>query len=88
MPPRTIEAEGATWTVTTTGRTTQYGKDEFSVLFIRRGNEPEERRIARYSPQGSKERESSLAELSDDALRELLRHSQPSWTSAELGYRR
>jgi hypothetical protein len=42
----------------------------------------------RYSPLGAKGRESSLAELTDRELAELLAVSQPAWTSPELGYRR
>jgi hypothetical protein len=86
MPRRTIELGGERWTATGTGRRTQYSKDEFTVLFTRVAGGPEERRVARYSPQGAKSREDSLAELSDDQLRDLLRRSQPSWTTAELGY--
>jgi hypothetical protein len=44
--------------------------------------------MARYSPLGAKSRELSLAELSDAQLRDLLAHSQPSWTAPEMGYRR
>ncbi len=84
--PRRIDTAGAVWAVTTTGRRTQYGKDEFAVCFTRVGTD--EQRVARYSPAGNKARESSLAELSDAQLVDLLGRSQPSWTSVELGYRR
>jgi hypothetical protein len=44
--------------------------------------------VVRYSPQYSKSRESALAQLSDTDLATLLKVSQPSWTTPELGYRR
>jgi hypothetical protein len=88
MTQKTIERDGQRWAVTNTGRHTQYGKDEFSLCFSRVGAEPPEQRVARYSPQGAKNRENSLAELSDRALIDLLNRSQPSWTTPELEYRR
>ncbi len=88
MPQRTIEVDGQRWVVTTSGRWTQYVKDEFTVCFSRVGSQPPEARVARYSPRGITARESSLAELSEAALADLLARSQPSWTTPELGYRR
>lgn len=88
MPRRFLDVDGARWSVSLTGRRTQYARDEFSVLFTRVAGGPEERRVARYSPLGPKSRESSLAELSDAQLLDLLRRSQPSWTTPELSYRR
>ena len=88
MPRRLIELNGERWSVSPTGRTTQYTRDEFSLVFTRTSGGPPERRVARYSPLGSKTRESSLAELSEEQLRDLLRRSQPSWTTPELGYLR
>lgn len=88
MPRRTIEWNGAAWEVAASGRTTQYTKDEFGLVFTRGIGPGRERRVARYSPLGAKSRELSLAQLSDAELRELLAHSQPSWTAPELGYRR
>lgn len=85
---RTIEIDGQRWTVAPTGRRTQYSKDEFSVLFTRVAGGPPEERVARYSPLAVKERETSLARLTDAELTDLLRRSQPSWTTPELGYRR
>jgi hypothetical protein len=70
------------------GRVTQYVKDEFGLVFTRGVGPRRERRVVRYSPLGSKSRERSLGQLSDQELRELLRHSQPSWTAPETGYRR
>jgi hypothetical protein len=86
MPQRAIEVEGVTWTVSQTGRRTQYSKDEFSVQFSRAGGD--EVRVARYSPLGAKSRDASLAELTEAQLRSLLARSQPSWTAVELGYKR
>jgi hypothetical protein len=86
MPLRTIASDGARWTVTATGRRTQYTKDEFTVCFSREGSD--EQRVARYSPLGTKAREASLSELTDAQLLDLFRRSQPSWTAVELGYHR
>jgi len=88
MPRRIIESNGESWEVDASGRTTQYTKDEFGLVFTRGTGPDRERRVARYSPLGAKSRELSLAQLSDAELRELLSHSQPSWTAPELGYRR
>ena len=88
MPNRTVEVDGVRWEVSFTGRHTQYLKDEFSLLFTTLVDGAAERRMARYSPQGVKARDQSLAELSDAQLQSLLRRSQPAWTSVELGYRR
>ncbi len=88
MPRRIIEVNVEPWEVTVSGRVTQYVKDEFGVVFSRGDGRARERRVARYSPLGAKSRELSLAELSDDQLRELWLHSQPAWTAPETGYRR
>ncbi len=88
MPRRTIEWNGETWGVDASGRSTQYTKDEFGLVFTRGTGPDRERRMARYSPLGAMSRELSLARLSDADLRGLLEHSQPSWTAPELGYRR
>lgn len=88
MPGRTLDINGARWTVSSTGRITQYAKDEFALLFTRISPEPREHRVVRYSPQGSKNRESALAQLSDPALLDLFKVSQPSWTTPDLEYRR
>jgi hypothetical protein len=85
MPRRLIDIDGVQWSVTMSGRHTQYNKDEFTVLF-RRVGEAREERAARYSPLGSKLRENSLAERSDAELIDLFRRSQPSWTTADTGY--
>jgi hypothetical protein len=88
MPRRIITANGEQWEVAVSGRTTQYVKDEFGVIFTRGVGPDREQRVARYSPLGAKSRELSLSQLSDRELSDLLTHSQPSWTAPEMGYRR
>jgi hypothetical protein len=88
MPRRMIEVDGELWEVAVSGRVTQYVKDEFGLIFARGVGPNREQRVVRYSPLGAKSRELSLGQLSERELRELLRHSQPSWTAPELGYRR
>ena len=89
MTERTISVEGATWTVTVAGRFTVYERDEFPLVFSLRAVDGScERRLARFSPQGSRSRALALRELSDADLASLLRQSQPAWTSPELGYAR
>jgi hypothetical protein len=88
MPRRIIEVDGEQWLVAVSGRTTQYNKDEFGLVFTRGTGEKRERRVVRYSPLGAKSRELSLARMSDRELVELLAVSQPAWTAPELGYRR
>jgi hypothetical protein len=88
VPRRIIEANGEQWEVAVSGRVTQYLKDEFGLVFTRGVGPDREQRVVRYSPQGSKNREASLGQLTDADLRELLAHSQPSWTAPEMGYRR
>lgn len=87
MPRRVIEVDGALWEVAVSGRVTQYVKDEFGLVFSRGVGPNREQRVVRYSPLGAKSRELSLAQLTDQELRDLLRHSQPSWTAPEMGYR-
>ncbi len=88
MPRRIIEVNGDSWTVAVSGRDTQYVKDEFGLVFSRGTGPDREQRVSRYTPLGAKSRELSLSQLSDGELRELLTHSQPSWTAPEMGYRR
>ena len=85
--PRRFTSDGAEWTVWPTGRNTQYVRDEFGLLFTRGNGMEKERRVARYSPAGARNRELSLNELSDTDLRGLLAVSQPAWTAPETGYR-
>ncbi len=87
MPKRVIEVNGRRWIAAPSGRRTQFTRDEFGIVFTS-DDEAREQRIVRYSPQAAKSSELSLAALSDETLAELLRRSQPSWTSPELGYRR
>jgi hypothetical protein len=88
MAQRTITMDGVTWEVGPTGSVTQYTRDEFGVLFHKRGGTEADQRVARYAPMGSRSAENSLAELSERELRELYRRSQPAWTSPETGYAR
>jgi hypothetical protein len=88
MPRRIIEVDGVPWEVAVSGRVTQYTKDEFGLVFTRGTGPDREQRVVRYTPLGAKSRELSLSELSDGQLRDLLAHSQPSWTAPEMGYRR
>jgi hypothetical protein len=80
---RRIQVDGEWWDVATTGRSTVYDRDEFGLEF-RNGTGPDAiRRYARYAPMGSRYRGHSLAEMSDAQLAELLRQSQPEWTSPD-----
>jgi hypothetical protein len=88
MPRRIIEVDGEQWQVAVSGRSTQYNKDEFGLVFTRGTGSDREQRAVRYSPLGAKSRELSLASLSDRELADLLAVSQPAWTAPELGYRR
>ncbi len=88
MPRCIIEVDGEQWEVAVSGRVTQYVKDEFGLIFTRGVGPQREQRVVRYTPLGVKSREASLGQLSDYELRDLLRHSQPSWTAPEMGYRR
>ena len=88
MPERTLTTEGATWTVTPSGYITKYTQDEYGLVFSRGAGRERELRVTRYSPQGSRSREQSFAELTEDQLRELFEQSQPSFTSPEAGYTR
>lgn len=86
MARRTIVVDGETWEVYPSGRVTVYGRDEFGLTF-QQGTGPERRRrFTRYAPVGSRSPDAALAELSGRQLRELLRHSQPAWTSPESAY--
>ena len=88
MPRRIIEVNGDQWQVAVSGRSTQYNKDEFGLVFTRGTGPDREQRVVRYSPLGAKSRELSLARMSDRELADLLAVSQPAWTAPELGYRR
>lgn len=86
MPARTITVDGASWDVYPSGRITQYDRDEFALVFVRGTGPEREVRVTRYSPQGTRSREQSLAELTDVELRRLFDYTQPSFTSPEAGY--
>jgi hypothetical protein len=88
MPRRIIQVDGEPGEVAVSGRVTQYTKDEFGLIFSRGTGPHREQRVTRYTPLGAKSRELSLSQLSDQDLRDLLAHSQPSWTAPEMGYRR
>lgn len=88
MPRRIIEVRGERWEVAVNGARTQYTKDEFGLRFVRIAGGPREERFVRYTPLGSKARETSLATLGDAELSSLLTHSQPAWTAPESGYHR
>ena len=86
MPARTITVDGATWEVYPSGRITQYDRDEFGLVFIRGTGREREVRVTRYSPQGARSREQSLAQMSEAEVVRLFEFSQPSFTSPEAGY--
>lgn len=86
MPARTIKIDGQDWTVTPSGYITQYDQDEFGLFFTKGTGDSREVRVTRYSPQGSRSRSQSFAELSDERLVSLFAQSQPSFTSPEAGY--
>lgn len=86
MPSRMIVANGREWRVLPSGRVTQMDRDEFAVLFVAGTGDDREVRVTRYSPQGARSREQSLAEMTDEALQRLFELSQPSFTSPEAGY--
>jgi hypothetical protein len=88
MPRRIIDVRGERWEVAVNGARTQSTKDEFGLRFVRIAGGPREERFARYTPLGSKARETSLAALPDAELADLLTHSQPGWTAPESGYHR
>ena len=87
MIERRVTIDGREWKVSIAGRFTVYERDEFPLVFERAAADgSRERRLARFSPQGSRSRERALAELSEAELGALWRQSQESWTSPELGY--
>jgi hypothetical protein len=88
MPARRIDIDGRTWNVYPSGFITQYDQDEFGIFFAHGTGEDREIRVTRYSPQGTRSREQSFAELTDERIRSLFDQSQPSFTSPEAGYRK
>ena len=88
MPARRINVDGAEWEVAPSGFVTAYDQDEFGLIFTREAANGKEVRVTRYSPQGSRSREQSFRELTEDQLRQYFAESQPSSTSPEAGYAR
>lgn len=88
MPTRRITIAGKQWQVYPSGYVTQYDADEFGLIFVHGVADEREVRLTRYSPTGTRSRETSLAELSDAELERLFALSQPSETSPEAGYSR
>jgi hypothetical protein len=88
MPTRTIDIDGRTWRVFPSGYITQYEHDEFGLIFSFGTGKDRQLRVTRYSPVGTRSREQSLAEFTDEDLRRLFGQSQPSFTSPEVGYLR
>lgn len=88
MPTRRVTIAGKQWLVYPSGFVTQYDADEFGLVFVHGSSDEREVRLTRYSPTGTRSRETSLAELSDADLERLFAHSQPSETSPEAGYSR
>jgi len=88
MPRRTINVNGQDWSVSSTGRVTQYTRDEIGLVFSRAGTAGREERVTRFAPLGARSPERALAELPEAQLMELFRRSQPSWTAPETEYRR
>ena len=86
MPTRSVTIEGKAWLVFPSGRLTQYDRDEFGLIFVSGTGPGRAVRVTRYSPVGSRSREQSLIELSDDELHRLFGYSQPSDTSPEADY--
>ena len=88
MPERKITVDGQDWLVSPSGYITQYDQDEFGLFFTKGAGDKREVRVTRYSPQGSRSRSQSFAELSESRLISLFAESQPSFTSPEAGYSR
>lgn len=86
MPTRNLTAAGKSWRVFPSGRVTQNDRDEFALIFVAGTGPAREVRVTRYSPVGTRSRESSLVEMSDTDLQRLFTQSQPSDTSPEADY--
>lgn len=87
MPHREIEVSGRRWVVRTTGRRTQYARDEFGLVFTSQDG-AREQRVARFTPLTTKSPDLAFAALSDTEVTTLFARSQPAWTSPDLGYHR
>ena len=86
MPTRSLTIDGKRWVGYPSGRITQYDRDEFGLVFVAGTGSDRDVRVTRYSPVGTRSRETSLAELSDAELTDLFGFSQPSDTSPEADY--
>lgn len=86
LPTRTVTVDGVTWKVFPSGFITPNEHDEFGLIFVNGVGADRIVRVTRYSPTGTRSREASLAEMSDERLAELFVQSQPSFTSPEAGY--
>ena len=86
VPRRTIVVNGVTWEVYASGHVSVYVKDQFGLVFEHGTGPDRKRRFTRYAPVGSRSPDASMAELSERQLQELLRASQPAWTSPEASY--
>jgi hypothetical protein len=86
MAGRVVMVDGQPWEVFPSGRSTVYGQDQYGLLF-QLGTGPErKRRFTRYAPTGARRTDAALSELSERALLELFRQSQPAWTAPESAY--
>ncbi|MDZ4259563.1 MAG: hypothetical protein U0974_09160 [Gemmatimonadales bacterium] len=84
MARQITDATGTVWTVTLSGRHTQYAKDEVALTMTAAG----EQRQVRFSPRGAKAPERAIEEASDALLLRLLNQAQPVWTSPVANYGR
>ena len=86
MPTRAITVDGTTWRVYPSGFVTQSDQDEYGLIFVHGTGGTRETRVTRYSPMGTRSREQSLAEMSEEDLRRLFATSQTGEYSPEAGY--
>ncbi len=84
MPRQITAANGTAWTVTLSGRHTQYHRDEISLAYTA----DDEVRYVRFSPLGAKSAELAFEEASDALLTTLLARAQPAWTAPAADYGR
>jgi hypothetical protein len=86
---RILMVDGTAWTVSVAGRFTVYARDEVPVRFECVAADGTRRcRLSRFSPPAGRGRARALQELTDAELVAYFHESQPTWTSAELGYAR
>ena len=86
MARRRIVVEGESWEIVLSGRVTVYGRDQVGIVFQQGTGPDRKRRFTRFAPVGSRGADAALAELSDARLADLLRTSQPAWTTPEAAY--